>query len=217
MTNELALTNNKDESLEAALSVSSSMKFMPRLKLCQSNAKEVQANKVLKGGYFALITGKDDVQDLGDSVDAWVLHGRAKALRTAGTVSQFFNPEHPEFKKIQAESRDSSSGSMFGPEFLVYLPDVKDQEGNQGAFATIFLSSISSQKEGKGFASRLNKAVKIVSKLIKTDKYSWFVPQCTDNILSSEGIDLARLEQAVEFFKNEPESEIETVEQTRDR
>lgn len=207
MTQELISIPSGETQDAAALSAGTSLLYFPRIKLCQGNAKEVQKKLVASGGNFALISAKTDVEDLGDNFEMVICAGRAKALRTKGVIMSFFDQTDDEFKKIREESKDKDSGCMYGPEYLVFLPSV----GDDGTFATFFLSNPTMRRESKSFHARLRKAATVTSLLIETAKFSWFGPLCGD---CSTPLDLPKSEvfdEAIERFQNEKASQIETV------
>lgn len=199
---------------DTALSVASAGTFLPRIKLCQGQAKEVNQRKVARGGCFALVVSKEEVIDLGEEVVMVVAAGRAKALETGDMILTNFDPKSPEFKRIEAESKDKDSGCMYGPEYLVWLPEQK-------TLATLFLCSPTARREGAAVHARLGRGALLTSKLIETEKYSWFGPVCKD--YTSPIVDLpnpTELAEAVDRFRNERSSEVRAVDSTegdRDR
>lgn len=209
-SNELVPVVGDTGKEDAALTVGTTSLYFPRIKLCQGQAREVQKQLVEKGGNYALISGKTDVEDLGDSVDMVICAGRAKALRTGDVIMSVFDHESEEFQKIKEESKDKNSGSMYGPEYLVFLPDV----GEEGTFATLFLSNPTMRRESKTFHARLRKAATVTSHLIETKEHAWFGPLCND---CSTPLDLPSsevFEEAISRFNNEKPSQVATVDES---
>lgn len=171
--NELVPVTNASAREDAALSVANSSDYLPRLKLCQSQAKEVVHRKVARGGNYALVNGKDDITDLGEEVEMIICAGRAKALRTGEVVMVNFEEDSAEFKAIREESKDKESGCMYGPEYLVWLPA-------QDTFATLFMCNPTARREAGSVHARLRKAALLTSNLIETTKFSWYGPLCRD-------------------------------------
>jgi hypothetical protein len=191
---------------DTALSVASAGTFLPRIKLCQGQAKEVNQRKVARGGNFALVVTKEEVIDLGEEVVMVVCAGRAKALETGDMILTNFDPKSPEFKRIELESKDKDSGCMFGPEYLVWLPEHK-------MLATLFLCSPTARREGAAVHARLGRGALLTSKLIETEKYSWFGPVCKDYTSPiAELPNPTDLQEAIERFRNERSSEVRAVE-----
>src|SRR6218665_2074028 len=184
------------------LAVSTSGAFLPRIKLCQGQATEVLKKKIAHGGNFALIKTKDDIEDLGDEVLMIPLAGRAKALEIGDMIIANFEPNSPEFKRIIEESKVKDSGCMYGPEFLVWLPD-------QQLFVTLFLCNPTSRREGGSFNTRLKKGALLKSHLIETAKFSWFGPLCEDYSSPIANLpDLAEAQEQVTKFENEKSSKV---------
>lgn len=160
---------NQTSSEENALAVAQAQ-FLPRIKLCQGSAKEVAKKKVKAGGHFALVRTKEDIIDLGDEVVIIPIASRAKAMDTNGdSILTNFEPKSPEFLRIQGESKQKDSGCMFGPEFLIWLPELKE-------FCTFFLASATARKQGINMQKLLGNAGVLTSEYIETEKYSWFGP-----------------------------------------
>ncbi len=191
---------------EGALAVASAGTFLPRIKLCQGQAKEVSKRQVARGGCFALVVSKDEIIDLGEEVVMIVAAGRSKALEVGDMILTNFDHKSPEFKRIELESKDKDSGCMFGPEYLVWLPEHK-------MLATLFLCSPTARREGAAVHARLGRGALLTSKLIETEKYSWFGPVCKD--YTSPIADLppaTELHEAIDRFRNERSSEVRAVE-----
>lgn len=209
------ITAPQSSTEDNAIAVANSTLYFPRIKLCQGNANEVKRGHVAKGGNFALITGKDEVEDLGDEIEFVVCTGRSKALRTGDVIMSIFDPKDPEFAKIKEESKDKDSGSMYGPEYLVFLPDV----GDEGTFATLFLSNPTMRREGKSIHARLRKACSARSHLIDPpgSKHSWFGPLFGDCATPPTNLpDQDVFTENIDRFNNEKPSQMSTVDSEDD-
>lgn len=194
---------------DSALVVANNKDYFPRMKLCQGNAKEVLKKNVASGGNFALIKGKDDIEDLGDSIDLVICSGRSKAMRTGDQIIAVFEDDSDEFKKIMSESKVKDSGCFYGAEYLVYIPAV-------GTFATLFLNNPTMRREAGAVHSRLKQAATLTSHLIEGKDHSWFGPKCGD---CSSPLDLPELDEiraTVEKFEAEESSQIQTVDENSD-
>lgn len=192
-----------------ALVVANNQDYFPRIKLCQGNAKEVLKEFVAKGGNYALVKGKDDIEDLGNSIDLVICSGRPKAMRTGDQIITVFEEDSDEFKKIMAESKTKDSGCFYGPEYLVYIPAA-------GTFATLFLNNPTMRREAGAVHARLKCAATLSTHLIETEDYSWFGPKCGD---CSSPLDLPELDEikaTVDKFENEKSSQIQTVDDKND-
>lgn len=190
-------------SSDNALAVANSSTFLPRVKLCQGSAKEVNTRKVARGGNFALIRSKEEIEDLGDEVIMIPVAGRAKALDTSGEVIiTNFDPKSSEFLRIEELSKDKDSGAMYGPEYLVWLPD-------HNTFALLFLCSPTARREGGAVHAHLGRGALLTSELIDNKKFQWFGPKIKDysapipSIPSQEDIDTQH-----QRFQNEKSSQV---------
>lgn len=189
--------------------------FLPRFQVCGGNTEIVKEGKMPVGTY-GLIYDKNRAVDLGKEIDILVIGMRAKALRIPkeGNPMSYFNREHPEFKKIQADSKLPNSGCMFGMEFLIWLPV-------QQEFATLFLGTMSARKETPSLLAEMKKdlegkprdeygVAKVTCsqpRLVKNAKGSWHVPQfrpCNSNLASLP--DQGTLMEEVQKFSTPPES-----------
>lgn len=210
MTTDLELIPVDDvEADNVALIVAKSSAYLPRIKLCQGSAKEVNSRQVARGGNYALVKSKEDVEDLGDEVPMLICAGRAKALRTGDMILSFFDPSDEEFKKIEEESKVKDSGCMYGPEYLVWLPD-------QECFATLFLNSPTARRESGAVHARLRKAALLTSHLIVKPKFSWFGPVCKDCSTPFDIPDLTVVQEQINKFRNERSSAVKVEDSTED-
>ncbi len=194
---------------DSALVVANNKDYFPRMKLCQGNAKEVLKQFVSKGGNYALVKGKDEVEDLGDSIELVICCGRSKAMRTGDQIITVFEAESDEFKKIMSESKVKDSGCFYGAEYLVYIPAA-------GTFATLFLNNPTMRREAGAVHSRLKQAATLTSHLIEGKEHTWFGPKCGD---CSSPLDLPELDEikaTVDKFENEKSSQIQTVDDKND-
>lgn len=110
--------------------------FLPRLQVMGSNTDLVKEGKCTMGVH-ALVFTKDRFTELGKEVPFLSLTFRTKALRIPKDGSNpmsYFDRNTAEFKKVMVDSVAPNSGCMFGPEFLIWLP-------NPGAFATYFFGN----------------------------------------------------------------------------
>lgn len=197
---------------DRAMAVAAAVDYLPRIKLCQGQSKEVGRKKVKSPGNFALIKTKEDIEDLGDEVEIVICAGRPKAMSTGDTIISIFEDDSPEFKRIQADSKVKDSGCFYGPEYLVYLP-------SHECFATLFLNNPTARREAGAFHARLGNAALLVSNFIEPEgsKYSWYGPQCKDlttpipNLPASEVF----IEQA-DKFNSERSSQVKAADSNED-
>lgn len=194
---------------DTALTVANTVDYLPRIKLCQGNAKEVARKLVASGGNYALVRGKDNIEDLGDSFDILVCTGRPKAMRTGGQIITVFEEDSDEFKKIMSESKVKDSGCFYGPEYLVYIPAAE-------SFATFFFNNPTMRRQADSIHARLRNAATVTSKLIETEDYSWFGPIISDCSSPLDLPDVDDIRRTVDKYENEKSSEIETVDESND-
>lgn len=188
--------------------VSSTSEYLPRLQLCGSNSELVKEGKIGMG-HFALVVNKNTFTDLGLEVDVLVVNWRPKALEIGDEIISLYDPKSDAFQNIKTRSEVQDSGCMFGPEFLVWIPEIEK-------FATFYMSSKSARNESPNMRARLRNAAKIKSKYIKTKKYSWHGPEVLDTSESLEVPDLNELKEIETKFMNPPEREVELADEDSD-
>ena len=187
------------------MSVSKNKEYLPRLKLCGSQAGECQRGLV-GIGHYALIKSREDVEDIGDDFDVIVLAGRAKAVQLSDPPIQSFDPECALFKDLQEESTKKDSEAMYGPEFLVYIPDLQ-------VYATFFLCNPTGRRCAPDVSARMNSGANFGSRLIETKKYKWHGPVIKDCGAPLEVPELDMITEVATKFLNEKDSKVEVAEE----
>lgn len=156
--------------------VQKSSSFMPRVQLCISRSKICEAGK-FPVNHFAVIQG-DDYTDLGTTVDMAVFAWRPKAMQILEkSIVVCYDPKVTEtvvdgrvtksatglFKEIADRSSIKDSGCMFGPEYLVWIPKVKQ-------FATMYFGSTTMRNESGNMTKIMqgNRLATATSRLIET-------------------------------------------------
>jgi len=178
--------------------------YLPRLQLMTANSD------VCKGGkfpinHYALIRDQN-FQDLGEAVDILVISWRPKALEIGENVISVFKMEHAEFQRIQAKSAEQNSGCMYGPEFLIWIPAVKE-------FSTFFCGSKSSRREAPGIRALMAKAATLKSRYVETKKFKWYTPAVIPCSTPFDAPDLVKLKEVVDKFNNPPETTVEVADE----
>src|SRR5271157_4127225 len=161
--------------------------FIGRLQLF---TKGEAVNKgLIPPGHYGIPVSKDEVEDLGATVDVVPLARRPKALdmNDPDAIINSYDRDDPEFKRIELASSDSESHCMFGVSFLVY-------EKSTERFLEFFCGSKSTRPEAKKLypympltpadieARKLDeephgpRPVTLSVKLAKNRKGSWHVP-----------------------------------------
>ena len=101
------------------IELAKSTEFLGRLQL-YTKGKAINKGQV-KPGHYGIPEG-EDVIDLGDQIDLYVLARRPKAIDMTDTDAVLVNyePGSPEFERIKEQSMEKESHCMFGPSFLVF-------------------------------------------------------------------------------------------------
>lgn len=152
--------------------------YLPRLQLYGANSDAVKEGTIGMGE-FGIVRARD-VKGLGKPIDVLVLEWRPKAMYVSkgkDVVECNYDPSSPRFKEIAITADTTSdSGCMFGPEFLVWIPD----EG----FATYFLSSKSARYEADNLRKLMCRMVTLESVLVKGSgkqaSRSWHAPKAKE-------------------------------------
>jgi hypothetical protein len=174
--------------------------WLSRLQLMTANSKKVSSGE-FPMNHFALINGQT-YRDLGITVDVLVIAWRPKAIEMGDEVISVFDVGDPEFIRIQEKSEIKDSDCMYGPEFLIWIPQSKE-------FATFFMGSKSARREAPGVKSRMLKGGTLKSHLVKTAKYSWQVPICVPCTTPFELPTPEAIAPEAEKFLNPPKSTVE--------
>ncbi len=178
--------------------------FLPRLQLFDSNSKPCKQKLVNQGHYGLVVNG--NVSDLGDEIKLFIVALRSKAMDLNNGVRSYYDPTNIEFTRIQGRSKIKNSGCMCGPEFLVYMPDLRK-------FATFFMSSPTLKREAPNVKSQLGKACTLRSRLIDDGKYTWYGPVSSACSVPLDPPPADKMHAEIEKFKNPPVEETETVEE----
>jgi len=188
---------------DAFLAATKSGDFLPRLQLMTSNSDVCKKGQFPINNY-ALVSGQN-LKDLSAAVDILVIVWRPKALEIGEVIISVYDINHIEFTRIAEKSNEKDSGCMFGPEFLVWVPSVKQ-------FATFFMGSKSTRRESPNLKALLKKGATLKSHLIETPKYSWMSPVIVPCTTPFELPDTGEMMEQIEKFNNPPQTEIEKVE-----
>jgi hypothetical protein len=172
-------------------------KYLSRLQLMTSNSAVCKEGKFAVN-HYAVIRDQNFL-DAGTEVTVLVIAWRPKAIEMGAEVISVFDPNHAEFKRIQEASGEKDSQCMFGPEFLLWLPE-------QDQFVTFFMGSKSARREAPNLRAyeRMQTGAVLKAKKITTPKYTWFAPiveRCTVPFDLPEAKDIA--EQYNTFIKPE--------------
>ena len=213
MSTELVLTPEQQAAKIAELQskydsgfdeIASSTKFLPRLQLFTSNSEAVQT-QVIPVAHYGMVKGKNNITDLGKSVLCMPLAYRAKALDTkANPIVAFHVQTDERFKAIvKRANANANSGCLYGPEFLVWLPD--------HGFVTFLMGSKSARNEAGVVRACIDKAMVLTANFIVGKEYKWHAPKAE---LSMQGIYAPPADRKAEIlldFLNPPDAEEEEV------
>lgn len=181
--------------------------FLPRVQVCGGNSKLCQTQKIAVGK-LALVRTKEDFVDLGDSVNMIPLTYRFAALDMSDieSVKSYFDPNSAEYKDVQARSEEPDSGCCYGPQFLIWVPTLKE-------FATFLFGAKSTRPEARKMKARLNQGVTMKSRLITTPQYAWHVPSILP-WTSATAVDVPKAEVIAPIAKIFAEEKSSTEDET---
>lgn len=182
--------------------------FLPRLQLMTANSDKCKSGEFTIN-HYAFIRDQN-FQDLGETVDVLIITWRPKALEIGDEVLSVFDPEHEEFARIQEKSAEANSGCMYGPEFLVYIPQINE-------FATFFCGSKSSRREAPNIRALMTKPATLKSRYVETKKYKWYTPAVTPCSTPFNPPDMEALKKVVDKFNNPPKFEKEVADEPEEK
>jgi len=206
-----------DEVMSAVVTATT---FLPRLQFCTSSSEVCKEGKI-GVNHYALISGEEAI-DLGSSIDALVLSRRLLALDIANKIFNY-TPDvvdgkitNPPFKDIMERADVKDSHCMFGPEFLMWLPE--------HGFCTFFMASKTARGESpklsailKGWASG---DVQVPGATLKSQKivkqYTWFAPVVLPCTTITEFPSEAEYNQQAETFNNPKNTALEVADDDDD-
>lgn len=189
---------------DAAFDKVAAGKFLARIQFMSSSSAPCKDGS-FPVNHYALFKSKTPI-DLTAEVDILVVSWRPKALRIGEAVLAFYDVENPEFKKIADESDTQDSGCMYGPEFLCYIPSMKE-------FATFFMGSKSSRNESPNMKALMGKGATLRSQKLSNKKYTWQSSQVVPCSTPFELPSMEEIKKVAETFNNPPVNEVETVEE----
>lgn len=190
--------------------------YIPYLGILQSTSGDVK-EKGLPMGEFVFCKSKQKTP-IGKSMVAMILSWRPKAMQYQPKVLSFYDPNSEAFKRIEVESEQPQSNKGFGPEFLLWLPDI---EG--GTFASFFFGNPTGRVEAPNLIAAFDKGIlpcRITSELIKDAKKnnSWFGPRYhAYEVPISNSPPKDELFKIVDKFNNPPVIESEADNDKSDR
>lgn len=185
--------------------------FLPRMQLFTSNSQEVKKGKITLA-HYGLIKGKEkELIDLGKQVILAPIAWRPKSLDTkTDPVMAYHNPKSAEFQALKKRADDdNNSGCMYGPEFLVFLPD--------HGFVTFFFGSKTARNESPKLRALLPvgtdvfKNALVTAQFIETKEFSWHGPSVMPTTQKIELPDIDVINSVASSFLKPKDSEIQEV------
>lgn len=178
--------------------------YLPRFQLFGSKSDACTEGRI-GIGHYGLV--KDDViTDLGTELNVIFVTWRPKAVQTGENLIIVYDVQDSVFSDIKENSGKPNSGAMYGPEFLIWVPDA-------GTFATYHMNSKTARREAKKLEPLIGRAVTMKCRLIDppNSKFKWHGPvvlPCSTP-LDPPPDELMRAEHAK--FQNPPKSDVELV------
>lgn len=198
---------NENTSVEIFETVSATAEWLPRLQLCGSNTDLVKEGKIGMGK-FALVTSANKFVELDKEIDILLVAWRAKALDLSGEdIVQTFDAKSDLFSKIKEKAGVKDSGCMYGPEFLVWIPEIKK-------FGTFFLGSKTARNQSDNMYAYLQAICRLRSTFIKKGGYSWHGFEVLETSETYQPPEMDEVIEQTEKFLNPPANEVEEAPET---
>jgi len=205
MNTEVAVVT--DLSMQDFMEISSASQFLPRIQLFGSNNAVVKQG-TFPAGHYGLSTAKDTIENLGKEFNCIPYKVRAKAVdfRDRKNIVQVFDKNSEAFADIKERSKVKDSDCMYGPEFLVWLPD-------QERFATFFFNNPTMRNAAphlyaftpEGNVSKQAAPATCKIRFIPDPKFGgWHGPTIVKCSVPMESPPADRIEQEVALFMNPP-------------
>lgn len=168
-----------------AVDASMGQEFMSRLQLMTSRSGACEDGFPIN--HFALISNGAP-KDIGESCDVLVLAVRPKAMSNEDATLVTYQPfakdadgvvqldadgnkiANPAFARIQSLSEGDSTAYMWGPEFLLWLPE-------QEKYVTLFCCTKTLRREAPQIKDAISTFITFIPHKIETKKYSWVAIQ----------------------------------------
>ncbi len=217
--------------------LSSSDNFLKRLQL-YGKGKAIDQG-LIGPGHFGIPLGKDKsgkekIEDLGESVDVLIFARRPKAIDLSDTANLIivYNRGNPEFSRIEEASATKDSGCMYGTAYLVY-------ERNTKAWYELFFGTKSARKRNDEMAANMTLTQDKIDKLEEdgqdvegleprgplpvtveaeyidppSNNFSWFAPQPVTCSVPIDGPSMADVVTECQRFLNQKDTDVEAVDE----
>lgn len=144
--------------------------YLPRFQLFGSKSDACTEGRI-GIGHYGLV--KDtEITDVGAELNVVFVSWRPKAVQTGGeNLIIVYDVDDPIFQEIKTKSGQQNSGAMYGPEFLIWVPDA-------GTLATYHMNSKTARREAKKLEPLMGRAVTMKCRLIDppNSKFKWHGP-----------------------------------------
>ena len=186
--------------------VAAGSQFLPRLQIFGGNSGECKRG-LIGVGRLGLVRSKTVIEDLTPSCNVLPINWRPKAMRIDdGDVTSFYNPQSAEFQRIQEESEDKDSGAIYGPEFLLWVPDASPP-----CFASLFCANKTLRREAPNIKGLIGRGATLKADLIETKKYTWHGIIAVPCSTPFQVPDMEEINKVNDKFANPPEADVEVV------
>ena len=206
LMDELAalLAPTEDEQKAITATMGSGNAWLGYVQFMSPNSAPVKAGTIPVRTFCHMSGGKPD--DLGTDVDVLILATRSTAVDNSGEKPFFChdpalddkNNFTGKFKEIVDAASVKDSNCFYGPEFLLYIPQIEK-------FATFMMGSLTARNDAYTLQTLLAKAATLTSHMIPNKKHgpypSPIAKEC-DTVFQTPEVPVI-LEQ-VEKFKNPP-------------
>ncbi len=174
--------------------------YLSYMKLYGSNTTEVKERKV-PVGHYGFVTNQT-ITDVGETVVGIPFSWRWKAVDSRdGGYLVYYNSDSEQFKAVKALSTVKDSRCMYGPEFLIWLPDHQ-------TFVAYHMNNESARRESENVLAMLGQLCLFSSRLASSKKYKWEAPVVTGCSTPASNLpDPADLTRVVGSFVSPKDSE----------
>lgn len=179
--------------------ISSSVRFLPRIQLYGASSKVVKTGK-FPVGHYGLTINRDQIIDLGESVDCLPLQVRAKAMDMSDdkNIVSIYDKNAPAFKEIAERSKTKNSSCMYGPEFLIWLPSLE-------RYATLYFYNPTMRNSAGDLYLLLGKGATMGVRFIEDKTYGgWHGPTVDKCSTVTSPDDREMMAQQIDLFNNPP-------------
>lgn len=197
--------------------ISNDTGFLARIQL-YGKGKAVD-KKLIPSGHYGSPASKEEIVDLGDSIDVIPFARRAKAIDMSDreNIKVSYDQTSDLFKYIKAQSTVKDSSCQFGVSYLVF-------ERSTGKFYEFFCGTKSAKKESAKINTYLPKfmggakdnavPMQLSAKLCEKGDWTWFAPKAGDCPTPFTADDLPpveKIKQQIEDFLSPNEEAVEVA------